>query len=527
MRLCSSWLMYLSFYLYVDLLGNLSLAANILGVFPYWQRSPFKVVRPLVRALVERGHNVTLITPVGIPPDIEGVRHIRVAMLNQHMNELLESDLKVDFFKNKWAECELAAAMLYNISEAVLSDNRVQRMLQDRSERFDLVLIELGHLDALNGLGEFYNATLMGFSPFRMNWVTEELAGNPAPSINEPISPWGYYMDHSLVSMFFNWIYIIEERLMVHLIVRPAQLRLFKKFFGYSAQKFNDLRARFSVVLINNHFSMGRARANVPNVIEIGGILLSEAPEPCDEELQRFMDEAEDGVIYFSMGLDIFVKLLPDNMQQVLQLSFARLKQRIVWKNELSTTPNKTNQIYMMAKAPQRHVLAHPNVKLFISQGGMLSVMEAVYSGVPMLGLPLFFDHFSNIHQVRLAGMAEVLDPNNLNVDTLTSTVLDLLQNPKYARKAKKMSESFKDRPMSPLETAVWWTEYALRHPNANHIRLNSEDISLMQYYRLDSLLTYGLRFGLIIASIIFLGCIWFQSHRHRKRYIQLSLQIT
>ncbi|XP_017031367.1 UDP-glucosyltransferase 2 [Drosophila kikkawai] len=508
MRLGCSWLVYLCLYLHLDLHGDLSQAANILGVFPYWQPSPFQVVRPLVRALVDRGHNVTMITPVGMPADIEGVRHIRVAMLNQHMHELLESDLVMNFFKNKWLENEVSAAMLYNMSEDILSDDGVQHMLQDRSERFDLVLLEGGNLDALNGLGEFYNATLMGFSSYRLNWIIEELAGNPAPSINEPISPWGYFTDHSLVSMFYNWIYIIEERLMVHLIVRPGQLRLFKKYFGYSSQKFDDLRARFSVFLVNNHFSLGRPRANVPNIIEIGGLHLSEAPEPCDEELQRFMDEAEDGVIYFSMGQDIHIRFLPTNMQQVLHQTFAGLKQRVVWKNELSTTPNKTDKIYMIAKTPQRQVLAHHNVQLFITQGGMLSLVEAVYSGVPMLGLPLFFDHFSNIHQVRVAGMAEVLDPNNLNVDSLTSTILELLENPKYAERAKEMSEAFRDRPLSPLETAVWWTEYALRHRNAALIRLNSGDISLMQYYRLDCLLTYGLRFGLVIGSVVFLGYI-------------------
>ncbi|KAH8241268.1 hypothetical protein KR032_005719, partial [Drosophila birchii] len=514
MRLGCAWLVFL--WLHLEL--ELALAARILGVFPFRHNSPFQVVRPVLRALVDRGHNVTMISPEGFPADIEGVRHIRVAKLNQRMKDLINSHLFLGYSQNKWVEGILATEMHYNMSEAILYDDGVQRMLRDRSERFDMVMLEMSGLDALYGLGEFYNATLMGVSSVRLNWNIEDLAGNPAPSINEPISPFGYSMETSFLSMIKNWIYINEEKMLVHLLVRPAQLRLFKKFFGYSAETFQDLRGRFAMILINNHFSLGRPRANVPNIIEIGGVHLSEAPEPCDEQLQRFMDEAKEGVIYFSMGLDILVRFLPQNMQQSLMQSFSRLKQRIVWKNELSTSPNKTDKIYMIARAPQRHVLAHPNVRLFISQGGMLSVMEAVFSGVPMLGLPLFFDHSSNINQVRRAGMAKILDPNNLNEDLLTSTILELLENPKYAQRAKEMSEAFRDRPMSPLETAVWWTEYTLRHPNATHIRLNSGDISLMQYYRLDSLLTYGLRFGLVIGSIIFLGCMWYQTHGERQR---------
>ncbi|KAH8385668.1 hypothetical protein KR200_006616 [Drosophila serrata] len=522
MRLGCARLLFLCLHLELELVQ----AARILGVFPFRHSSPFQIVRPVLRALVERGHNVTMISPEGIPEDIEGMRHIRVEKLNQRTRDLMHSDLLQGFLKNKWIEGILASEMHYNMSEAILSDDGVQQMLRDRSERFDMVMLEMSSIDALYGLGEFYNATLVGVSSLRLNWNIEDLAGNPAPSISEPISPLGYAMDTSFLSMIHNWIYINEEKMLVHFLVRPPQLRLFKKFFGYSAETFRNLRGRFSLILSNSHFSLGRARANVPNIIEIGGVHLSEAPEPCDEKLQRFMDEAEHGVIYISMGLEILVRFLPQNMQQSLMQSFSRLKQRIVWKNEVSMSPNKTDKIYMMEKVPQRHVLAHPKVRLFITQGGMLSVMEAVYSGVPMLGLPLFFDHSSNINQVRQAGMAEILDTNDLNVDTLTSTILELLENPKYAQKAKEMSESFRDRPMSPLETAVWWTEYALRHPNPTHIRLNSEDISLMRYYRLDSLLTYGLRFGLVIASIIFLSYMWFQNYRNNRRHIVINLPI-
>ncbi|XP_017015591.2 UDP-glycosyltransferase UGT5-like isoform X2 [Drosophila takahashii] len=418
---------------------------------------------------------------------------------------MTDTDLILGFLSNKWIESILAARLYYNMCQDILSENAVQRMLNDKGEHFDLIFMDASNLDALYGLVEYYNATLIGLTYIGVNWYTEELAGNRAPSIYEPISQNGYSRGSSILSRIYNWAHINEERLLVQLIILPAQLRVFKRFFGYSEQKFYDLRNRFSVILVNNHFSVGRVRSNVPNLIEVGGLHLSESPEPCDKELKKFMDEAENGVIYFSMGMDIMVKFLPENLQQTLVKSFAHVKQRSVWKNEFYNMPNKSENIYMIEKTPQRDVLAHPKVRLFITNGGLLSVMEAVDSGVPMLGLPIFFDQFGNLKWVQLAGMAEVLDISNLSADTLTNTIRELIENPKYTLRAKKMSKTFKDRPMSPLDTAVWWTEYALRNRNVSRMRLNMEEIPLIQYYGLDSILTSSVRFGLVALSVLYL----------------------
>ncbi|KPU80574.1 uncharacterized protein Dana_GF27075 [Drosophila ananassae] len=503
MRLGSAWLV-VSLWLFSNF--HHPQAADILGIFPYCQPSPFQVVRPYLIALRNRGHKITVITPMEMLDEIEGIEQIEVPMLNRRIQDVVDFDLFDDFFINKWSESLMASTIYRNMSLAILQDFSVQRMLSDKNVRFDMVILEPSHMDAIYGFAEFYNATLMGFSSVYTDWYTEFLAGNSAPSVYDPISPIGYSLDNSLMSMFCNWVYITEEILLDRLIYRPSQLSIFKEVFGYSAKKLDDLRSSFSVILINNHFSMGRVRANVPNVIEVGGIHLIEPPKPCDEDLQRFLDEAEYGVIYFSMGVDIMVKYLPLDIQQPLLKSFAQLKQKVIWKNELSTIPNKSDNIYVMSKTPQRRILEHPNVRLFITIGGILSVTEAIDSGVPMLGLPLFFDQIGNMHRVQQAGMAMVLDTNSLSAESLTSTILELIENPKYAARAKNMSQSFRDRPMSPLDTAVWWTEYALRHPDVRHIRLNEDDISFMRYYRLESLLSIGLRFGFIIGLVTLLA---------------------
>lgn len=49
----------------------------------------------------------------------------------------------------------------------------------------------------------------------------------------------------------------------------------------------------------------------------------------------------------------------------------------------------------------------------------------------------------------------------------------------------KKLSEIFRDRPMSPRETVVFWTEYVLRH-GGGHLRPASTQLYWYQLALLD-----------------------------------------
>jgi glucuronosyltransferase len=50
----------------------------------------------------------------------------------------------------------------------------------------------------------------------------------------------------------------------------------------------------------------------------------------------------------------------------------------------------------------------------------------------------------------------------------------------------KKMSAISKDEPESPINRAVWWTEYVIRHNGAKHLRSAALDLAWYQYLLLD-----------------------------------------
>lgn len=76
-------------------------------------------------------------------------------------------------------------------------------------------------------------------------------------------------------------------------------------------------------------------------------------------------------------------------------------------------------------------ISAHPNVKLFISHGGLLGMSEAVYEGVPILGIPIFADQRTNLRRIEANGAGEILDYNEISNEVVYEKVSRLLNNPK------------------------------------------------------------------------------------------------
>lgn len=69
------------------------------------------------------------------------------------------------------------------------------------------------------------------------------------------------------------------------------------------------------------------------------------------------------------------------------------------------------------------------------------------------------------------------------------------------------LSGVFKDRPMTPQQTVVYWTEYVLRHNGSSRLQSMAHIMPLYQYLLLDVLLLVT-----VIASVtVYLTCFIFK----------------
>lgn len=107
------------------------------------------------------------------------------------------------------------------------------------------------------------------------------------------------------------------------------------------------------------------------------------------QDLETIIESAKHGVIYFSLGSHLPSSRLPKKTIEVLLEAFGKLKQTVLWKldNPAVIGDNPPKNLHTQTWFPQNELLAHPNVKFFISHGGLLSTTETVYHGKPIIGM--------------------------------------------------------------------------------------------------------------------------------------------
>lgn len=238
-------------------------------------------------------------------------------------------------------------------------------------------------------------------------------------------------------------------------------------------------------------------------MIEVGGIHV-EPPKPLPNDIQSFLDSASDGAILFTMGSIILGRNWEVKKREAFVKAFGKLKQKVLWKYENETLPNKPENVMICPWIPQRDVLAHPNVKLFITHGGLLGTTEAIVEGVPVLGIPIYSDQKMNMLKAEDDGYGLQMDFDDISEKTVAQNLRKILSSPKFNLNAKAISERYNDRPMTPQQSTVYWIEYVIRHRGAPHMQSPALKLNYFQLHMIDVVLF------VTFASIIALGIIFY-----------------
>lgn len=313
----------------------------------------------------------------------------------------------------------------------------------------------------------------------------------------------------SFQERFFNTFNTITEKFFYEFYHIPNQRRLYKKYFPNAKYSFDAVIKNSSLVFINQNPIVSSPRPFLPNMIDIGGVHVRQA-DPLKDKLQKFLDNAKDGVVLFSMGSIVQGTEWEDEQREAFVRAFSKLNQKVLWKYENDTLPNKPKNVKIMKWLPQRDILAHPNVKLFITHGGLLGTFEALISGVPILGIPMFGDQKMNVANAVLHGNGLKLNADELTEEKISAALNEILNKSKYKETAEYLSSVYKDRTIPAKMLVIYWTEYVIRHKGAPHLKADTSHLNLIQLYSLDVYGSFIVIFLLIICiDVVILKCIF------------------
>ncbi|CAH2095522.1 unnamed protein product [Euphydryas editha] len=481
-----------SFFVLLIVTSAFSEAFKILVVSPMPARSHSILGDGLIKHLSKAGHEITYITAVPHEKPIAGVKEIDVS---SNFQLLPESALSLKSILDKQVNADSLTELIKYmaiIAETTLEHSSVQKFLQEPTQNFDVIIAEWMMYDLYIGLSALYRCPFIWFSSIDPHWRILRLIHeipNPAyvPDIISSNMP-PFSFTQRLQELGLQIVQLLLE----HFLVKPRENEAYQRILmpiirkrGYPEPNFEELRYNASLILGNSHESLGKTIALPANYISIGGYHIDSNVKPLPEDLKKIMDNAKNGVIYFSMGSNLKSKMMPDELKQNLLKMFGSLKQTVLWKFE-EDFPNTPKNVHILKWAPQQSILNHPNCIVFITHGGLLSTTETIHFAKPIIGIPVFGDQFSNIDRAVAKGFAKRVDLSYTMADGIKNAIDDILEDPKYAARVKELSFIYHNRPIEPGKNLVHWVEFVVKTGGARHLRSPVIDLPLYKKMFLD-----------------------------------------
>ena len=180
---------------------------------------------------------------------------------------------------------------------------------------------------------------------------------------------------------------------------------------------------RDRLILVNGAFGLEYERPLPANVRMVGPMLDDDVPAESPETEAWLSDGAP--VVYANLGT---VSRAPAALLEKMAEAFDGDGLRVLWvvraaiRDRLPAALPAGVRVVNWVVSP-RAVLAHPNVRVFISHCGINSVYESMVAGTPVVGIPMLSDQRDMAVRVSDAGVGLWMDKTRFTASQLRTAI--------------------------------------------------------------------------------------------------------
>ncbi|KAL2088266.1 hypothetical protein ACEWY4_015165 [Coilia grayii] len=451
----------------------------------------------LIRALHGQGHSITVLRTTKswyIKEDSPYFNSITVTVSNGFDEEFIKPILQklFDIERGKSSAMNFISLQLQVLKfmpktvehvcemvKAMFEDQALMRRLN--ASQYDLMIT-----DPAWGAGIILAYHLQLPLVYNVRWITTgegHLSLAPSPFSYIPATGSGLSDTMTFSERVKNVLFHLLLKVQNQIMLKPQYQAVCDKYLTPKVDFF-DLQQTADLWLMRVDFVFEFPRPTMPNVVYMGGFQCKPA-KPLPQDLEDFVQSSgEHGVILMSLGT--FVSDLPSDLTEEIAGAFAELPQKVIWRYMGERPSTLGNNTLLVDWMPQNDILGHPKTKLFVAHGGTNGVQEALYHGVPVVGIPLFFDQHDNLLRLEKRGGAKVITLSMMNRDSFLQALQAVLHEPSYRENMQRLSRLHRDQPIKPLERALFWIEFVMRHRGAAHLRTESYRMPWYSYHSLD-----------------------------------------
>uniref|UniRef100_A0A0N5CHU3 glucuronosyltransferase n=1 Tax=Strongyloides papillosus TaxID=174720 RepID=A0A0N5CHU3_STREA len=279
----------------------------------------------------------------------------------------------------------------------------------------------------------------------------------------------------------------------------------FDEVFGSGKYDLIELMKEAAFHFVNSIPLLNFPYPTTLKIIEVGDINMIES-KTVSEEYDKILSLRQKNVI-MSFGSVVKSKTIPSEVRTSILKTFEKFPDTtFIWKYEdddIAFAKDYPN-VVLKKWIPQVDLLNDGRVNLFITHGGLNSVNELAYNGVPSIVIPFLSDQKRNSFMIKRYNCSIAVEKEVLrNAEEFSTYIGEMLSNDKYYKNAQKLSRMIKAYPHDGKNQLIKAVKFAAEFGNIKEMNLPSMEMNFIGLYNLDIYLIFLLTIVLSLYSIL------------------------